>query len=64
MNSLRRLAPDVFAEITSAVKIIDFRNQLAHEYPNIDDGMVWAIVGRDVPVLGQESSELLSRLGG
>ncbi|MCJ7797178.1 MAG: DUF86 domain-containing protein [Thermoleophilia bacterium] len=64
MASLRRIAPEAFAEITSAHRIVDFRNQLTHEYPNIDDAQVWAIIGRDVPVLARESAELLSRLGG
>jgi uncharacterized protein with HEPN domain len=38
---------------------VDFRNQLTHEYPKIDDALVWAIIQREVPLLRQESAELL-----
>jgi uncharacterized protein with HEPN domain len=39
--------------------IVDFRNQLTHEYPTIDDTIVWAIADRDVPVLQRECQVLL-----
>ena len=31
-------APDIFASITNARRIADFRNQPTHEYPTVDDG--------------------------
>ena len=58
--ALARVSPDTFAAITKARRIIDFRNQLTHEYPTVDDALVWAIVETDVPVLLQECSEFLS----
>ena len=59
---LSRNAPDVFMAITQARRIVDFRNQLTHEYPLIDDEAVWAIAQRDVPVLRAECEALLARL--
>lgn len=49
----------MFAAIGHARRIIDFRNQLTHEYPTIDDTIVWAIADRDVPVLLRECERLL-----
>ncbi|MBI3986965.1 MAG: DUF86 domain-containing protein [Lentisphaerae bacterium] len=44
-----------------ARRIINFRNRLTHEYPTVDDALVWAIVETDVPVLQRECVELLKR---
>jgi uncharacterized protein with HEPN domain len=62
MAALNRTAPESFESITKARRIVDFRNQLTHEYATVDDSIVWAIVETDVPVLGRESAVLLSRL--
>ena len=59
--ALARIAPAVFHAITRARRIVDFRNQLTHEYPTVDDALVWAIVETDVPILRRESAELIQR---
>ncbi len=59
--ALARMAPAVFEAITRARRIIDFRNQLTHEYPTVDDALVWAIIETDVPILRRESAELIDR---
>jgi uncharacterized protein with HEPN domain len=38
---------------------VDFRNQLAHEYPTVDNAFVWAIIEHDVPLLRKESIMLM-----
>lgn len=43
------------------VDIVDFRNQLTHEYPTVDDALVWAIIVKDVPVLSRECATQLPR---
>jgi len=63
MTALSRVAPEAFGSITHARRIVDFRNQLTHEYPTVDDALVWAIVVNDVPVLSQECARLLARTG-
>jgi uncharacterized protein with HEPN domain len=63
MAALSRAAPQTFGSITHARRIVDFRNQLTHEYPTVDDALVWAIIVKDVPVLGQECARLLARTG-
>ncbi len=55
--------PDTFASITHARRIVDFRNQLTHEYPSVNDSFVWGIAIRDVPVLREECRRLLDGLG-
>lgn len=59
MLVLSRTAPDVFARITQSRRIVDFGNQLTHEYPNVNDMLVWGIADRDVPVLRGECLALL-----
>jgi len=59
VSALSRVTPGAFASITRARRIVDFRNQLTHEYPTVDDALVWAIADRDVPVLRDECSGLM-----
>ncbi len=59
--ALSRAAPETFDAITHARRIVDFRNQLTHEYQTVDDAIVWAIVETDVPVLRRECATFLDR---
>ena len=63
LMALDRLSQETFASITQSRRIVDFRNQLTHQYPTVDDAIVWAIVEHDVPVLCRECMEHLRRLG-
>jgi uncharacterized protein with HEPN domain len=60
--ALARIAPGTFEAITRARRIVDFRNRLTHEYPTVDNALVWAIVEHDVPVLRRECAALLGRI--
>jgi len=60
--ALARVSPATFDAITHARRIVDFRNQLTHEYRTVDDAVVWAIAETDTPVLQRECAELLARL--
>lgn len=57
--ALARFAPEIFGAITRARRIVDFRNQLTHEYRAVDDALVWAVVEHDVPVLRRECAALI-----
>lgn len=59
MAALYRIAPNTFGFITRARRIVDFRNQLTHEYPTVDNAFVWAIIEHDVPLLRKESKMLM-----
>jgi len=59
MASLSRVAYHTFNSITHARRIVDFRNQLTHEYPTVDNSLVWAIIEHDVPLLRKESMALM-----
>ena len=62
ISSLSRWAPELFGAIGHARRIVDFRNQLTHEYPSIDDTIVWAIADRDAPILRRECEVHLAGL--
>lgn len=62
--ALSRRAPETFDAITHARRIVDFRNQLTHEYPMGDDAIVWALVETDVPVLRRECATFLDSASG
>ena len=59
MAALFRVAPSTFDSITCARRIVDFRNQLTHAYPTVDNALVWAIIEHDVPLLRKESMKLM-----
>jgi uncharacterized protein with HEPN domain len=61
--SLTRLEPSLAGGISHARRIVDFRNQLAHEYPSINDAVVWAIADDEVPVLREECRLILADRG-
>ena len=61
--ALSRVAPAMFGAIVHARRIIDFRNQLTHQYPTVDDALVWAIVEKDVPLLKDTCLRLLENAG-
>ncbi len=48
-------------EIKNTKKIIGTRNRIAHEYDNISDEIIWAIVLKELPKLREEVKSLLNR---
>jgi len=60
--TLSHKAPDIFESITNARRIVDFRNRLTHEYPTVDDELVWALAKVDLQVLRRECAALVSQL--
>ena len=48
-------------KITNAQKIIGTRNRIAHEYDDISDEIIWAIVIRELPKLREEIIEIKKR---
>lgn len=62
INALARVAPSAFESISRGRRIVDFRNQLAHQYATVDNAIVWAIAENDVPVLRRECAEILNRI--
>ncbi len=60
--ALSKKAPDIFASLTNARRIVDFRNRLTHEYPTVDDELVWALAKVDLHVLRRECEAMVSQL--
>lgn len=63
ISALSRAAPDVFDAISRGRRIVDFRNQLTHEYPTVDDALVWAIIEHDIPRVRTECTALMGSIG-
>ncbi len=64
VNSLLRLEPAIAGRISHARRIVDFRNQLAHDYAAVNHAVVWAIATEEVPVLRAECEALLAERSG
>lgn len=60
VNALLRLEPSLAGRITHARRIVDFRNQLAHDYAAANHAVVWSIATSEVPVLRAECEALLA----
>ena len=61
LSALSRDRPDLFEQVSRARRIVDFRNQLTHAYPTVDNALVWAIIQSDVERLLDECAKLLER---
>jgi uncharacterized protein with HEPN domain len=48
---------------TGARRIVDVRNRLTHEYPMVDDELVWALAKQDMLALRSECAVLIADLG-
>jgi uncharacterized protein with HEPN domain len=57
---LSRADSAIACRIGEHARIIAFRNILIHGYAEIDDRLVWDIVGNKLPVLRREVDELLA----
>jgi len=62
--ALSHKAPEVFAAITGSRRIVDFRNRLTHEYPMVDDELVWALAKVNMTVLRRECVALIASMDG
>jgi uncharacterized protein with HEPN domain len=61
-EALRQLSakdPATANRITGFHQVISFRNILIHGYAQIDDSIVWDIVGTKLPLLAREVRSLL-----
>lgn len=61
LSRVRRVAPELSAQIPDISDIIGFRNTLAHEYDGIDSQQVWGTIKDDLPNLISTLMELLKQ---
>ena len=59
VNALLRVEPSFSGRISHARRIVDFRNQLAHDYAAVNHAVVWSIATSEVPVLRAECEAIL-----
>ena len=60
VNALLRLEPSLADRISHARRIVDFRNQLAHDYAAMNHAVIWTVAVDEVPVLRAECAALLA----
>lgn len=63
LGALRRVAPEVAAEVPHIVRIIAFRNVLIHEYASVDHRLVWSVVEQHLGALEHALGTLLDEGG-
>ena len=63
LNRLKRIDPGIVTRISDHVRIIGFRNVLAHGYDIISDEIVWDIVENKLPGLRQEIDDIKHDFG-
>ena len=51
---------DEALQISNARKIINTRNKIIHGYDEVDDGVIWSILIRHLPILKIEVQKLLN----
>lgn len=59
VNKISREFPDI--EFSSAEHIVGLRNLLIHSYDNVDHGVLWGILQKDLPTLKAEMEEFKKR---
>ncbi len=62
LNQTVKLEPVYAEKITSARRIVDFRNLLIHAYTVVSASTVWSILEVHLPVLRSEVEVLLAEL--
>jgi uncharacterized protein with HEPN domain len=62
LTQLRKIAPDLVAEVTEASRIIGFRNVLIHGYAEVDNRLVWNVIETKLPILIEDVARLWARV--
>lgn len=55
----RALELDEDIEIQNARRIVDLRNRVIHGYDKVDDGVIWGILKKHIPILKEDLIKLL-----
>lgn len=48
-------------KITDGRRIVDLRNRIIHGYASVDDGVIWGVLKRHLPLLKIEVHTLLGK---
>jgi uncharacterized protein with HEPN domain len=59
LAQLAKLDAVLIAQISEYQRIIAFRNILIHAYAEVDDRIVWDVIETKLPVLRQQTADLL-----
>jgi len=56
VNKITKIDPGI--HISSAKNIIGLRNIIIHSYDTVDNGMLWGVINKDIPILNMEIEKL------
>ena len=59
MNRINKKDPNI--PVSYKMQIISMRNRVIHGYDKIDDGIVWGVIVKYLPILQQEIDTLLNQ---
>ena len=59
MNRIHKKDPDI--SVAYKTQIISMRNRVIHGYDKIDDGIVWGVIIKYLPILQQEIVALIEQ---
>ena len=59
MNRINKKDPEI--PVSHKMQIISMRNRVIHGYDKIDDGIVWGVIVKYLPLLQQEVAELMGQ---
>ena len=62
MYQLRRLSPDLAAQIPSSDEIVGFRHILVHGYDILNLDVIWAVIEDDLTPLQDQAKKLLEQI--
>jgi uncharacterized protein with HEPN domain len=55
---LRKSLPEDYRRLTEAAYVVDFRNQMVHQYELISDRSVWKLVTETLPRMRNKAAEM------
>jgi len=63
LKRINQIDPPTATRISELRRTVDFRNRIIHGYDTVDDGVVWGIVEKHLPLLIKEVAGLLDADG-
>ena len=62
LSQLAKFDPTTAARFSEYQRIISFRNVLIHAYAEIDDRIVWDVIGQKLPALRQQAAGMMKEV--
>ncbi|MFT5384304.1 MAG: hypothetical protein ACI8VT_002222 [Saprospiraceae bacterium] len=57
LSRILKISEDI--QIQNSRRIVDLRNRVIHGYDKVDNGVIWAILKKHLPVLKEDVNKLI-----